>query len=565
MDELLDIFIGIIEQKQVSPHRNNNIADAKLYRSIYSGKDQADFITQYRVKESLTQKDQRKRITLTKTKHVAGQIDTCLDLLQTFDKAAKIIEGGNDAIKLKDYIYQNNIEKVCYEHVKYYNLTDANAYLICGKNKYDDIVFTPVRSENVLFSYVVNDNLRYLVIQRKTNSITSYTMYTNKSILIIEDIRTGSYKSELLKKIGQNNYYVTSIATNKNYAFRLGYKKSVETNFETCDSFLSPASELFKCLMWEGSELDVIKATHGMIQKFAYAQRCNHNFVDNGIYKSCQNGMLTNCEKPTTCNNCNGTGLKTHTSSQDIIFIEEPMDGTNSIPLANQIHVEYIPDSILEYRKNELLEIEEKIFKTVFSSNYLTKSETAATATEKRIDQQGLYSALGKLGKQVSECFIWAAECIIDIMEWKDVEVFHGYSLDLKLDTLDTLIEKRTKAQLSGVPIEVINVLDYAILQKQNVDNPKVLEKMAAWEIFKPFSEKTSTEKSSIIAGLQNTDPMKVLWIYFGSIKQQIIGEIGDEFYKFDYEKQKATIDDKVNKIIESIKENQSLKIDFND
>jgi hypothetical protein len=564
INNLILYIFSLLEKNTFSKHYKNNVEQAIFYKSICQGKNQSDFIKSYRIKETKAQQEQRDRITLTKTKHVAGQVEMCLDLLKTFDRPAKIIEGKNDALRLKDYVYNNNIEKIAYEYVKHYNLVDSNAFCVAGKNEYGDIIFTPIQSVNVIDSLIVNDNLRYLAIRRQAKDYNSYTIYTNNEIVIIENAKSGLFKSDLVKTILKDSFYITVIKTKRNYAFRLGYNKSVETNFETCNSILEPASELFKSLMWEGSELDVIKATHGIVKQFAYAQRCNYSYMDKDVYKHCDNGMISNCEIPTSCPKCSG-GLKIHTSSQDIIFIEEPIDSTNVIPLSNQIHVEYIPPEILEYRKNDLKETEEKIYKTVFASNYLTKGEISATATEKRMDQQGLYSALGKLGSHVSDCFIWMCECIIDINGWKDVEVFHGYSLDLKLDTVETLIEKRTKAKMAGVPIEIINVLDYAIMKKQNVDNPKVLENMSAWERFKPLSDKTDIERVQILAGLSSNDRLKVLWVYFGQIKNDIIAIRGDDFYTLKYENQKQLIDDEVSKIIENIKGNESLKINFND
>lgn len=560
----LDYLIKTINNNSVSKHKAKNVEDAKFYHAIYSGKDQKDIVNKYRLLESKKQQNQRDRVTISRTKHVSKQIERCFNHLRTLDKSAKVIEGGKDAQKLKDYVYENNIEKIAFEYVSYYNLTDANAFLICNVDEFENIVFSPVKSTNVVDYKIVNDNLVFLIVERQ-NTVNkkvykSYSMFTQNEVINLEHEATGKLISDQTKTIKGNRFYVTKVSTKHCYAFRLGYTKNVETDFETCNTILDSASELYKALIWEGSELDVIKLTHGIIQKFAYAQRCNYTFQDDNGFRACSDGRL---DDNSTCPKCKGTGLKIHHSSQDIVFLEEPLDNESRIPLDQQIHVEYIPDSILEYRTNEIENLETKIVKTVFSSNYLTKSEVAVTATEKRIDQQGLYSALGQMGVHVSDCFIWMCETIIDINDWKEIDVSHGYSLDFKLDTVETLIDLRTKASQAGVPIEVIHVIDYAIQSKQHIDNPKAIERIAFWEQFRPFTDKTENEKMQILAGLRPKDPIKILWSYFGYIKQQVIGIHEDAFYSFKFEKQKQIIDDAVQAIIDKIASNESNITDF--
>ena len=561
--DYLDILTKSVGKEKPNKHYDNNVLEAKFYNSVYSGKNQDDILTNYRLKESDNQKAQRKRITKTRTKHVAKQIENILDQLRTLDKAAKVIEGKGKEQDLKDYIYNNNIEKLAFEFVKYYNLTDANAYLVCGVNEHDDIIFTPVECKNIYEPLIINDNLRFLIIDRidriDSVNVKSFTLYSENLIIELENSKTKRFTEGEKVSIKTETYFIHQTVTKLCYAFRLGYRKNIATNLETSTSILDSASELFTQLIWEGSELDVIKATHGIVQKFVHAPNCT--FQTNEIntetnettHYQCSEGILIGNGPSKPCTSCKGSGLRIHTSSQDIIYIPEPRDPSNSLALDKLVHIEYIPDSILQFRKDDVKELEEKIVKTVFNSNYLTKETNAKTATGERIDQQGLYSALGMLGTHVSDCFIWMCECIMDIKQISDVTVHHGYSLDLKLDTIESLIDKRGKAVTAGAPIEVIQVIDYAILQKQHVDNPRALDKIAVWEQYRPFADKSENERQSIIATLDRYDPFRILYVYFGSIKSKVTSA-NDGFFELDTVKQRALIDAEVNAIADQLR-----------
>ena len=46
--------------------------------------------------------------------------------------------------------------------------------------------------------------------------------------------------------------------------------------------------------------------------------------------------------------------------------------------------------------------------------------------------------------------------------------------------------------------------------EKQHVDNPVYLDKFSIWKQYMPLSDKTEQERTSIIAGLDAKDPLKL-------------------------------------------------------
>jgi len=563
-------------QQSIKRNKQNDllektVKDAQYQKAIYTGEGQRSILLKYRERETENQKNDRERITISRTKHIAHQIENVLNQLDIMDKPAISVIHENDEVKdvLAKHIYDNNLNNLAFKFVKYYNIVDANTFLVCGYNRFGDIEFTPLTSDSVYDFYIVNDRIKWVIFQveRKEGQKTvyDYKLYHENGIISYNN-KLGSEPTEET----YGDYYVTNIETQRMFAFRLGYLHDSVTNFKTCVSILDCASVLFKSLIWQGSDLDIDIAKHGIIKQFAYAKRCNYESIDdkNGrMY--CENGMLyvngmSNIENA-NCPKCHGTGLMMHTSNQDVIKFPMPHEGETGLKLNELTHTVFLPDSILDAKKQYIAEIKDEIIKTIFNASIVTKDEIAATATEKVIDLQGIYATLNILGKQVSECFIWMVECISELMEYENVEVVHGYTLNLKLESVETLMEKRSKAIQANAPMEVIKSIDLAILQKQHIDTPKFINRYSIWEKYRPFADKSDTVALQILSGLSQTNKYKILYNFFGQIKQNIISKYGDSFFDYTDDQRDAIINDEVEKIRVEIQSSEPSRISFND
>lgn len=511
---------------------------ATFYKSIYTGKNQESILLNYRKNENDKQKAQRKRITRTRTKHVCNQIENIYDKLRIIDKAVIRI----DSEEISDYVHKYDLQDKAYSFAKYFNIIDSNAHLIFGE-KEGEPYFTVVESKQFVSYKYDYDELIELGIKDSEDNIIIYRK--DRIDTLSRDKREEG--SERVK-YNDKDYWATSESVDMCYAFRLGFKKDIETNFNSTVGVLDPASELFRSLIWEGSELDIIKATHGIIRTWAYARTCNHRNMVEGQLHSCEDGwMKCQGEIKGKCQSCNGTGMRLPSSSQDVIFFEEPLGNYNdTVPLDKMVHQQTIDNSLLQLRREELEQLESKIIRSVFNSNQVTQRDLVKTATEVKIDQEGVVSALGALGQKVSETFIWMCKCLATHYNVPEKEqlFYHGYSMDFNLDTVSSLVEQRKMAVEANVPKHVVDVIDFAILKKQHNDNPAYLNKLSVWEKFRPFADKELNEKLAIVALLPVDAPKRLLYYHFNEVKTEVLEKHGDKFYQMDYKQQKKAIFD---------------------
>jgi len=340
------------------------------------------------------------------------------------------------------------------------------------------------------------------------------------------------------------------IKTGMCYAYHLGYILDTETHFKTFKTILSSSEQLLKQLLWDGSEYDIIKALHGIIKQFIYAKSCNYtNMTDEGVVRCVDGDLMMGDYNKGICSRCNGSGKKMHTSNQDVIIIDEPYPGQDHIPLDKLTHTVFIPDSILSTRKADIYELENKIIRTVFNANINETSEMQKTAYEVKTENSGLIAQFQKLGNKVSDTFIWMVECVASIYGIENVKVFHGFSMDLNLDTLDSLFMQREQAIKAGVNNDVIMSIDTAILKKQHMDNPDYIKRVQLWETFKPFKNFTVNERAVALGSMDVPQRDKVLYLNWDRIKTVVQFE-NDNFFELTREQQQTLINDEIDKVL---------------
>lgn len=535
---------------------DSSIKDANYYRIIYTGKNQKEILKDYRTKESDIQKAQRYRISVNRTKALVGTVENVLDQLNLMDTPAINIlkeeyEKDDPEIKdVNDFIYENDIKDLAFKLTKYYNMVDPNAFVTARLNKMGDFVFEVVHSSNVAGIYTTNNLVKYVVFKFDYTDdgkhITRYELFSKEEIITA-------------KMVNGDIVEVKPQATNCMLAYRLGYLLNPETKFKTCVSIFNPASELFKGLIYTASDLDVDLATHGIIKRSEYAPICK--FAAQGISGRvyCSSGELHDASGGTgvKCPGCNGSGLKVHTSSQDISVYPLPDRAKfDELPkLPDLSFTTFVPTTLFEYRQKHVDKLKEEIVESIFNRGVVTKSEVPMTATEATIDLQGIYATLNALGLQVSNVFIFMVEAYArEFRGYDKIKVLHGYRLNLKLETVESLVDLRAKLIAANAPIEMIKAVDLAILQKQNADNPGYIERFSMWEKYRPFSDKSEQSVAQILAGLPETSKYKIMYNYWGEIKSNILDKHGEAFYKFKPEDKQKAIDEQVALISEQLK-----------
>lgn len=552
-----------IERGTQNPKLKKAMEDAKFQKAVYTGLGQEYILDQYRTKESKNQKEQRKRINISRTKHKSRQIENVIDQLEIMSAPSINVINPNKNIEkeLNDYVYTECLSQLAFDYVKYYNLTDSMAFATCGVNEFDEIEYKVFEVNNIYDFKVTNKKLKLVVIKSERESskqiVNDYHLYTDDMILTYENTkgRDQPEGSELVS-IKKQSYYVSTTNTKMMFAFRLGFKLDMTNNQETTVSLMDSASELWKSLIWQGSELDVIDATHGIIQKREYVDRCGFRTKTDQGTVQCDSGllMLNGTSTGKECERCN-KGLITHTSSQDVLFYAMPKDPDQMVDLSKRSHTTIIPLHLLEYKKESIKETEEEIIKTIFNSSMVTKDEIAKTATEKTIDLQGIYATLNQIGNQVSQCFSWMVKCASYIKYQVDSDVIHGYTLSLKLEDIQSLSAKRKALIESNAPSILIKAVDMAMVEKENMASPVSVERFNIWESLRPFGDKTTNEVQAILSTLPDTFRDKVLYNFFSRVRRNIDINNDKQFYNGTIETRKKLVDDEVDEIIKELEE----------
>ena len=231
------------------------ITDARFQLAVYSGIGQDYIVTDYRKSE---QKEQRLRITTTRTKHTSRQIENVIDQLEVMSKPAinVLCEDNQEAEEgIKQFITDDHISDLAFNFTKYYNMTDANAFLTCGENEHGDIEFNAIGVNNVYDYYMVNKKLKMVVFNStrltKEGNVNDYHAYSDTEVVKFTNVKgnEATEEEQEFEMIGDNTYKVDRIETKINRAFRLGYIQDMTNNQETCLTIMDAASELLKGLI----------------------------------------------------------------------------------------------------------------------------------------------------------------------------------------------------------------------------------------------------------------------------------------------------------------------------
>lgn len=554
----MEIRTVISRLKETSESLKKAKGDYDYQYALYTGVGQESVLLNYRVMESEPQKKQRKRIYIPRTKHIVRQAENVLDQLDIMDKPSiKIIGKNENEVKdIEAWIYNNNIAALAYNYTKHANLIDANAILVCTESE-DNVSFKMIMVSDIIHIEVVNGVTDHIVVKSKDGKYFDHYVYSKDSIHIIKDEKRTRGEGEIIG--GQE---VVVIDTGMPYYFRLGYVKDISNQMQTFLSLLEPASELFRSIIWQGSELDNDVATHGIVKLFAYANVCNNTVpYEEGIGHCSGGSIYIAGDYKEKCQSCNGSGMQIHTSSQDLITYPMPADPQTAMKLADLTHTVFAPSGFLDFRKTLISELKEEIMKTIFNSTTITKDQISQTATGEMIDLQGIYSTLNQLGKAVSEAFIWMCECYANKKGYKNIEFIHGYTLSLKLENVETLAIKKKNLVEAGAPSEIIRAIDMAMLQKQHIDSPNAIREFAIWENYRPFNDKSENVIMTILAGLPNDNKYKILYNFFATIKSWVKDKYGDAFFNAKHVRRVEILDEAIELIRQDLTVEQQQPI----
>ena len=331
-------------------------------------------------------------------------------------------------------------------------------------------------------------------------------------------------------------------------AIRIGYIQDPDTGWETFVSPLHSARHLFQDMMNTKGEYDLHKALHGFLQKFAFAEKCDFQAImEDGLRDMCNGGTLQNGGGK--CPSCKGSGIKMHTTVQDIVLIQMPESKEEHIQLKDMVHYVEIPEHVHTNLKEELKDLQREVSEAIFNTNTFDRSEIAMTATEKRLNLQSLYNVLTEFGIQVSEIYkflVYQSARYMDIDEGLAVQ--YQITKDFHLESLEELLSQLKSADTA--PYAIKQAIEFSIMAKQNQDDSVYVDQIRAQERFRPFKDKSKSEVIMIISQLPAQHPSKLLWMYFDEVFERIWNDPALAlFHKWKYSVQKIVVD----KILEEL------------
>lgn len=601
--ELLEIVRKTIEEKKTHKDYDHVVEYAEWCKQQVTGDDQKEIVIKYKPSESQKQQQQRIRLYNSRTQFVSNQIVNQFKIIERTDNVTDtmVYEKANDINK--QYISEIDERLSCFYELKhakkYLNEThrhlvfhDPNSFLVVEAMEFDRETEKPYTyplevsaKEAINFEYI-NGILQYLIIRqdieifepeeqpgsivqpKKSQKLTKrighkFTLYGPDVAYVYQEVEQkgvpnlpGEDFELIVLRIDDKDVKFAFAAyetfTKEVPAVRVGYIKDARTDRRTCVSPLYPADKIYKDLIVNKSEYDLHKALHGFLQKYAYAKNCDYRHEDD----ICRFGNLMDGSK---CPKCKGEGILIHKSVQDVILIRKPEDREEHIPLSEYIHYVEIPQHITESYKNDIKDLERDVSMAIFNSNVFDRSEiqVAVTATEKilnRESEQNQYSDYGDNWSRIYKFIVMQTAIQLEVDEGLHVE--HKFPYDFKLESIDELIGRRKRLIEANAPYQEIIDVDKKILSKQNRDSPELVDVVMTREKFKPFREKTESERSFILGYLPEEDYDRVLYIYHEKIFTEIENDPDQkDFYSLPYQKQKEIVDTYVNEIITEIEE----------
>ncbi|MGG5486267.1 hypothetical protein [Gaetbulibacter sp. PBL-D1] len=533
-----------------------------------------DYLRQFVRREDADLFEQRKNL----TKHYLPSI--CSQLMKPFNKVVrsnrvvKLIDTKKleEAKKIDDTLINfygesdnNGVDQFLNERFKILTFIDPNAWLHIAFNPFDENKEKPqtfpieYSCESVINFSIVNDQTQWLIVKLKHDYIDKDNKHktTDRFIIYGEDdayeyIKVPEDIKEPLAHTSQwtstkdtkDKYYVNKYNHKSGQVplMRVGYIKDVETNSRTyVNPFHYEALPLMEQFIKLSSELQLSITLHAFPQQISYTEQCEA--------KGCANGILVGGAE---CSVCNGTGKKHHGSAADIKEIPMPKRLEDMVDVSKLSAYIPFPEGVLDFLDKYADKLEKKIMRMMFNSESIVQTQFN-TATEATFDMDSVYDTLHPFGDKYSEVWMFFVNLTVLYMGYeKDTTVWHKFPSDLKLKTLNQLLDDLKKANESSAPSYIRESINNDILDIIYADDQSELSKLKIKNRHFPFPGKSDVEINNIILNNNTTKFKQILYSNFDSIFDDLESE-HENFYSLALAKQKELIKDKVDVIIEEI------------
>lgn len=554
---------------------------AHFYRQIVTGQHQAELIVNYKPRETEEQKKQRIHITQNRTKSIADKIEGFFKRTFRADKIKFEVTHDNESSQneLRSHIdkFGNDGQSLLNwseEAALFYNNIDPNSFywvkhsVLDGVDKFEPFVFSAEDvkdyeieqglvkwcvcelSETVCFSADNSQNEKTISIFYNFDSEgLEIAIEINNEVLTHSDFYTqftddeGNFIGQL-ETIKDTSYLVIFEPNESGIVpvSRMGYSHDKTTNKRTYVSFWDGATEEYRQLVNRGSEYDLSLTLHAFLQKISYYTPCD--FQDD-LMARCEGGILYPSKK--TCPSCSGTGKKVHTSSQDVIEIQLPnSDGEPvSISPRDLVHYVELPTEILKQQKEDVVEFEPKITKSIFGVDVSDRTAgDRATATAVNTYNDTAQDILFDFTKSPRRLFLFTIEVMANSLGIEGVGAELLYTNRYDLESEEHLLDLLTKAKAAGAGASVIDNIMDRLSVKQNREDSSQMNVFKALRQFIPFSQVEKDILIPYVLGLPDSSPQKALFFNSKEIAIDIANTV-PTFLTMDFSRQKQIVEQK--------------------
>ena len=588
-------LVESLEGKEYHAYYHRTIDICELMYAIVTGTKQEEYVLSYKPRESEYQKEQRYKIYISNTKSVANRALAIFDKVDNSDPAYDIVQFNDlsdDQAQQQVFDIERNqsnfansqtLKTWLSENYKLYNSIDPNAWIVYSYyvNEFDEIMTTAdvIKSENVVDYEYINGELYYLALMdhkmgKGGTILTCYNIYYSDVHYYYVQYIEGKYDydsligvdeqsddeefllndiNQYLQRIGQKTFFVVTypVIGGRVPAQPIGYNPDAETYNKTYVSVLDPAENKFKQLINVTSEFQLTKNLHTFLQKFQVAEPCQ--FVDEHK-RSCNNGYLGD----TICSSCKGTGLKIHTTSQDIVLIKSPEQGEEStyVPLNQRVFYPTLPFDIVNKQDELIDKYSKEVATAIFSVDINERNRPNVTATAIDNFEDSINSVLKKYSLGKSRIYRFATEQIALNKGYAMPVVKYEYGDTFDLLTIAEMFTLLGSARQNGASYAAIESIQDDIIAKQYVNQPTAILLNRIKQKFIPFKGVNDQIIQMTLATMDPYSRFKIQYLYNDIIFDRINAEMDiQDFAEMTLENQQMIVDQQTDIIIAQLKE----------
>lgn len=560
--ELYDKIVRVINGYR---HKNFNhtVSKAKTYNQIVTGCDQGELVVSYKPNESPDQKAQRVEIYKTETTGCVHQVMTQYDFVKGAPRISESISFTRDVQKSVVSSLENDIsafyggqtlQQYLETQARLYCQIDPNAWLLIverepsptvEQTKAIPIVITSdcaldfvstggITDYLVVCAYTTEQRWDASVVYSNPTQFVNYYGYEKSEVIAFVEANDKNPSYQAIKNPEQYEHQsvkgktfciVRSVYTTYTFthAMRMGYTPDDKTKGVTYVGIFHPVEDKMKDLINAKSEYDLTRALHTFLKQYIFTDVCDYTVKDETGFDRCNGGVLSYSNQP--CPKCKGSGVKAHTTTQDVIMVKRPShDEQSPVKLSEMVHYASMPFDIVNHQAQYIEKIKSDIPKIMFGVDLNARTSGMKTATEISNFFDSVYMVISAFAEKISQLYVFSVRCIAEIKGISEkVNVTHRYPKTFKMETVSELMTMRELAEKSGASGEIIWGIDLRISEIQNRDSPMELEIQRLKHRYRPFKDISKVDRTVLMADLPIDNDYKILYNFLDVILDRIV------------------------------------------